>query len=229
MGPTGAGKSNFINTATCQDGRTVGHGMESYTSKIRAARVKHPVDNYPVVFVDTPGLDDTYKSDIEILTTIANWLVTSYERNANIATIVYLHRITDNRMSGSLLENLGLFTRLCGQEAMPNIVIATTMWGQIDKKKGLQRENELSKEYLGHMRDRGCRVERFEDTYDSAWHIIGSLGNGRAEAENKRRAQAMKGRMTEIKADLRKNAHEERKKRKGISALFHKLFGGNKD
>ena len=94
MGPTGAGKSNvlgsllalglsilttsqFINTATRQDGRTIGHGMKSYTSKIRAARVKHPVDNYPVVFVDTPGLDDTYKSDIEILTTIADWLVTS--------------------------------------------------------------------------------------------------------------------------------------------------------
>jgi hypothetical protein len=33
------------------------------------------MDGRPVVFVDTPGFDDTYKSDMEILTMIANWLV----------------------------------------------------------------------------------------------------------------------------------------------------------
>jgi hypothetical protein len=111
---------------------------------------------------------------------------------------------------------------------MPNVVIATTMWGQINKEKGLQREDELLRTFWGDMRDGGCRVERFEDTYDSAWRIIGSLEKGRAEAENKRRAQETKGRMAEIKEDLRKTAHEERKKRKGISALSHKLFGGSK-
>jgi hypothetical protein len=30
-----------------------------------------------MVFVDTPGFDDTYKSDTEILTLIANWLLTT--------------------------------------------------------------------------------------------------------------------------------------------------------
>ena len=37
--------------------------------------MRHPVDDYPVVFIDTPGFDDTHKSDTEILTIIANWLV----------------------------------------------------------------------------------------------------------------------------------------------------------
>jgi predicted GTPase len=38
-------------------------------------RVAHPSDGHPVVFVDTPGFDDTDKSDTEILSIIAEWLI----------------------------------------------------------------------------------------------------------------------------------------------------------
>jgi predicted GTPase len=91
MGPTGAGKSTvrvfssfnicdfdrpqFIETATRQDGQTVGHGLQSRTAVIRTVRVMHPKTGRPIVFVDTPGFDDTYKSDTEILSIIADWLV----------------------------------------------------------------------------------------------------------------------------------------------------------
>lgn len=67
--------TQLIDVATKQDGDTVGHGMQSHTSDIRAVRVTHPTKGHPVVFVDTPGFDDTYKSDTEILTSIADWLV----------------------------------------------------------------------------------------------------------------------------------------------------------
>jgi GTPase Era involved in 16S rRNA processing len=49
--------------------------MKSHTSDIRAVRVVHPSGSGAVVFVDTPGFDDTYKSDTEILCIIADWLV----------------------------------------------------------------------------------------------------------------------------------------------------------
>jgi hypothetical protein len=67
--------AQFIDIATEQDGGTVGHGLQSHTSIIRAVRVNHPTTSKPVIFIDTPGFDDTFKSDTEILTMIAEWLV----------------------------------------------------------------------------------------------------------------------------------------------------------
>jgi len=37
--------------------------------------VNHPTTGNLVVLVETPGFDDSSKSDIEILTMIADWLV----------------------------------------------------------------------------------------------------------------------------------------------------------
>jgi len=48
--------------------------MKSHTADIQSIRVTHPASNCPVVLVDTPGFDDTYKSDMEILRKIAEWL-----------------------------------------------------------------------------------------------------------------------------------------------------------
>jgi hypothetical protein len=67
--------SKFIATSARQDDENVGHGLLSFTSEVRSVRTNHPIKHYPVVFVDTPGFDDTYKSDIEILSMIAEWLV----------------------------------------------------------------------------------------------------------------------------------------------------------
>jgi hypothetical protein len=64
----------FINTATRQDGRAIGHGLKSYTSNIQSVITTSP-DGRHVVLVDTPGFDDTFKSDIDILEIIATWLV----------------------------------------------------------------------------------------------------------------------------------------------------------
>jgi hypothetical protein len=65
----------FIECATRQNGQSVGHSLRSHTADIRTVRTTHPNGGRPVVFVDTPGFDDTVKSDVEILSTIADWLV----------------------------------------------------------------------------------------------------------------------------------------------------------
>jgi len=78
-------------------------------------------------------------------------------------------------MTGSILKNLQTFATLCDKSAMPNFVIATTMWAKVDTEEGIQREEELKRDFGSKMKADGCRIERFENTEESAWHIIGSL------------------------------------------------------
>jgi hypothetical protein len=99
----------------------------------------------------------------------------SYEEKAKLATIIYLHKISDNRMTSSLLNNLQTFASFCGQTAMPNVVITTTMWGKVDDEEGDQREEELKNDFWKEMVAQGCKTERFDNTYESAWRIIGSV------------------------------------------------------
>lgn len=78
-------------------------------------------------------------------------------------------------MTGSVLKNLEMFATLCGHKAMPSVIIATTMWGEVRKENGERREQELKRDFWKGMVADGCRTERFEDTYESAWRIIGNL------------------------------------------------------
>lgn len=58
---------------------------------------------------------------------------------------------------------------------MPNVIIATTMWGEVDHTVGVRREEELKRQYWKDMLANGCTTVRFEDSYDSAWRIVGDL------------------------------------------------------
>jgi len=78
-------------------------------------------------------------------------------------------------MGRSVLTNLQILTSLCSQQAIPNVIIATTMWNDVREETGVRREGELKKYFWNEMLANGCRTERFEDTYESAWRIIGSL------------------------------------------------------
>jgi len=215
----------FVEIATGQVGHTIGHKMKSKTSDIQAVKAPHPITREPVVFVDTPGFDDTYKSDTDIVMMVANWLIQTYQQNANLARIVYLHRITDNRMSGSLMKSLLLFTSLCGQKEMPNVVIVTTMWSEVKQSRGEEREEELKRVFWAEMIRQGCRVERFQDTAESAWGIIGNLDKEQIPAENSLRAQEVKQRSMELRANLHQSAVKDDRKRKSIIGRIRSFFG----
>jgi hypothetical protein len=49
------------------------------------------------------------------------------------------------------------------------------MWSDVREETGVRREDELKEHFWNEMLANGCRTERFEDTYESAWRIIGSL------------------------------------------------------
>ncbi|KAF5359186.1 hypothetical protein D9756_003430 [Leucocoprinus leucothites] len=176
MGPTGAGKSKLIKVVTGSDDVRVGNGLSSCTQGSQVVQCRHPTRNFDVHFVDTPGFDDTSRSDIEILQGIADWLEKTYQKGIQVSGILYLHRITDNRMPNSLLRNLDLLQKLCGRDALPNVRLVTTGWDLLqDTAEGERKERDLSTNYWNALLESGSQMHRFENTPASAWEIINSL------------------------------------------------------
>lgn len=126
--------------------------------------------------MDCPGFDDTTRSDAEILKEIAEQLSAVRLLGYNLKGIIYLHRITDNRMQGSAIRNLDLFKKLVGEDALANVVLATTMWSEMkDIEKANERDSELREEYWGDMRRKGSVTTRFDGTTASAEGIVSQL------------------------------------------------------
>jgi len=149
---------------------------------IRCVRFLHPTHGRSIVFVDTPGFDGAEKSEIEILEVITEGLKTMYNREILLAGVVYLHRISDARMAGTPWKNLQLFTNLCGNYAIRNVVFATTMWDTVKPEVGSRREDELRTKYWKEMMENGCKIARFDKTFKSAWEIIDLIVGNEAYA-----------------------------------------------
>ncbi|KAM0452516.1 hypothetical protein ACHAPV_009551 [Trichoderma viride] len=170
MGVTGAGKSTFI-SLFAKDAE-IGHGLQSCTSNvsIHAATVK----DQKCYLVDTPGFDDTNRPDAEILREVANWLNISHEAKVQLAGIIYLHRISDNRLGGAAMKNLRMFKRLCGKDSLPCVVLGTTMWNKSNLLLDENREKELldRPDFWADMVNQGSQVFRHDNGEESATTIM---------------------------------------------------------
>jgi len=91
--------------------------------------------------------------------------------------IIYLHRITDARMSGISVRNLRMFKSLCGSESLKNVIIVTTRWDLIDEAEGGRREEELMSDpdFFQPLIDAGARTLRHDNTLRSAQSIMAHL------------------------------------------------------
>jgi hypothetical protein len=193
MGVTGSGKTTFINHFADAE-LEIGHGLEPCTqssqntgntelSRLLGTQVVQVVlctfeDQQRIWLVDTPGFDDTYRTDAEILREIANWLNTAYKQQIQLTGIIYLHRILDVRIGGAGVKNLRMFKRLCGENGLGSVVLATTMWSQIpDEETGCKRENELKNEaiFWKHMIGHGSQVFRQDQGRVSGRKILNYL------------------------------------------------------
>ena len=174
MGITGAGKSSLIRQC-CENSDTIkiGHNLEACTSIVEVHPCRYS-STTSVYLIDTPGFDDTNRNDTEVLREIATWLTDSYSNSVKLTGIIYLHRISDVRMQGSAKRNLAMFKKLCGQDALRNVILATTMWDKVSEEDGAKREGQLieTPEFWGWMKDRGSTVLRHAGDRDSAMRLI---------------------------------------------------------
>ncbi|KAK3364625.1 hypothetical protein B0T25DRAFT_69922 [Lasiosphaeria hispida] len=181
MGVTGSGKSTFVSLLADQD-VDVSHGLQSHTIRGRPYSFQDPESGENVILIDMPGFDDTSRSDAEILRELSYCLAILHLRNIRLAGLVYLHRVSDPRMTGSAIKNLCLFQSLCGQQNYGHVVLATTMWAEIEEERviGLQRERELRNTYWADMIQRGSKVKEHNGSRKSALDIVRTLtGTGR--------------------------------------------------
>jgi hypothetical protein len=86
--------------------------------------------------------------------------------------LLFLHRISDNRMTGTARRNTHVFEMLCGAGGLRNVILVTTMWDSVDEQAGLLREKELRLNFWQSMSRSGSRMARFDNTHQSAWSIL---------------------------------------------------------
>ncbi|KAF8170413.1 P-loop containing nucleoside triphosphate hydrolase protein [Pholiota molesta] len=172
MGATGSGKTTFINFASGSDLRVSG-GLQSCTNIVQVAQ-PFMLNNRSVTLIDTPGFDDTTKSDSDILSMIAAFLATEYENGKKLSGLVYIHRISDIRMGGISTRSFRMFKQLCGDSTLQNVVIVTNMWSEVTPEIGEAREAELASQdmFFKPALDKGASLLRHENTRESAHAIL---------------------------------------------------------
>ncbi|KAF9779336.1 P-loop containing nucleoside triphosphate hydrolase protein [Thelephora terrestris] len=175
MGATGCGKTSFINLAS-RSNLQVGAALESCTPDVQLAN-EFTLDGRRVVLIDTPGFDDTTKSDTDILKKIGSFLATSYESGSRLAGLLYVHRISDKRFGGIAGRNFKIFRDLCGEKSLKNVVLVTNMWGEVSLEVGEDREKELSSKFLKPALDKGAQMIRHHNNERSAHDIIRRIMN----------------------------------------------------
>ncbi|KAF8595025.1 hypothetical protein BDV93DRAFT_528956 [Ceratobasidium sp. AG-I] len=160
-GATGTGKSTFISDASGQD-FPIGHMQESCTVDVRPT-APFKVDGRLVVLIDTPGFDDTTLSDADVLEKIATFLKFTYAADQKLSGVIYMHRITDNRVGGVSRRNFHTFRELCGETSLVNVVITTNMWHEPPEPIELKREDELmtSDNFFRPALAKGARCARY--------------------------------------------------------------------
>jgi len=172
VGITGVGKSTFINLFS-DFPVTIGHELEACTAQVAIFPATLP-DGTKLWLVDTPGFDDTYRSDTDILREVAGWLAEAYTHKIKLSGIIYLHRIQDARVGGSGMKNLRMFKALCGEDGLGSVVLATTCWSNVTAEEGKKREQQLceNSNMWKKMIDKGSKVFRQDRAAESAYEII---------------------------------------------------------
>ncbi|KAH6905912.1 P-loop containing nucleoside triphosphate hydrolase protein [Coprinopsis sp. MPI-PUGE-AT-0042] len=164
MGPTGVGKSTFINSYFGKKRAEVGNTIASCTRNLAwytTTLPDGPFTGRRLILVDTPGFDDTYADDSEILRRVAVWLAASYDNDMSVAGVLYLHDIGQKQMvKSNHLKPLENLADLHCKGLAPPIALVTTQWDTVQEELGGQRERELKQSFWKDAINKGAEVYR---------------------------------------------------------------------
>ena len=97
-----------------------------------------------------------------------------YQQGIKLTGLLYLHRISDRRVSGTLRKNFKMFQELSGERTLRNVVIVTNMWGEVEGRVGEKREAELKGKdiFFKPILDKHAQMARHMNTVDTAQRIL---------------------------------------------------------
>ena len=159
MGVTGAGKSTFVKDMSRDSKIKIGCNLLPCTQKVNS--VTFMLGNTRTTLIDTPGFNDTTMTDQEVYKTIVEWMSQTYKQGIKLKGIIYMHKITDNRMAGSALKYMNMFKELCGEDCVSNVILVTTMWDSVVHDIGVRRESELCNIFWKIMIINGSIAKRY--------------------------------------------------------------------
>lgn len=106
-------------------------------------------------------------------------------------------------MAGTPLKNLRVFEKLCGKDAMAQVILVTTMWDDVENVDvGERRLEELGSTYWKGMISRKSETFRYLNTPESAKELLGKV----AEKGSERRRVLLQQEISELKKDLQETA-----------------------
>ncbi|KZP05685.1 hypothetical protein FIBSPDRAFT_344174 [Athelia psychrophila] len=166
---------------------TIGAGIQPTTNEIQEHRCGHPDGSgRNIVFIDTPGIG-RYKTASDVLWAISGWLTDKYQGNVLLTGILFMHRITDNRVPGAETAHMRtqLLNALCGGSDLRNVVLVTTMCDEVEKAIITTRVADLQENFWQDMITDGSRVDSsYCHTPESAWDILNQFRELRPPQNN---------------------------------------------
>jgi hypothetical protein len=83
------------------------------------------------------------------------------------------------KIGGSAMKNLRMFKKLCGDDSLGSVVLATTFWGMTKSDTEQSREVQLTtrSDFWGHFVQKRSKVFRQDQGKESATKIIDYLVN----------------------------------------------------
>ncbi|KAF9035515.1 hypothetical protein BJ165DRAFT_646174 [Panaeolus papilionaceus] len=155
VGPTGSGKSSFIEALGDEALGISKDQLEGMTQEVQAYQLLNAtwVNGENVYLIDTPGLADEKISEIRLFRLIREWM--KDKKIETVHRILYFDRITDIRMSSSrwrsietLIQAIQGFDKTSGGDVNTlAITHVTTMWDTVitenQRRKVEVRFNEV--------------------------------------------------------------------------------------
>lgn len=131
--------------------------------------------------IDTPGFDDSVRSDGDVILEIASSLSFQAALGIKLLGLIYLHDITVPRMRGSLRRELEMLKLIVGPQNYRNVLLVTTKWGDKSRRREYEnRQFQLEENYWEDLMLGGAVCHRFQGSADSARAIVSQL-NFRAD------------------------------------------------